>query len=373
MAALLLLYSGSLVAQTPDNMVYNHSFEDYRHCPQKIEALGVMTDVEAWWQPTKGSSDYFNACGSRDCSVPRNKMGYQTAHNGQAYCGIYCSQANYREYLQTELKQPLEAGHSYHVSFWVSLADKSPHAVATLGALFTSDMIEDTTSWDILMERETAENQGDERVSIATYLQPQVVNPTDSMLTDCKIWHEVSGEFTAKGGERFLTIGNFADFNHSVVTAIESPIAILQGAYYYIDDVSVIPIDPTIDNKPIAKIPAPKADEIQVLHGIYFAIGKSDILPQSYNELQHLLETLQAYPEMRIELRGHTDNQGTAGFNMKLSEARAAAVADYLTKKGIESHRIITRGFGKTMPTDSNDTEEGRKRNRRVEYRVLTD
>ena len=372
-AALLLLYSGSLKAQTSDNMVYNPSFEDYRSCPQKIEALGVMTDVEAWWQPTKGSSDYFNACGSRDCAVPRNKMGYQTAHNGQAYCGIYCSQANYREYLQTELKQPLEAGHRYHVSFWVSLADKSPHAIATLGALFTREMIDDTTSWDILMERETMENEGNELVSIATYLMPQILNPTDSTLADSKIWREVSGEFTAEGGERFLTIGNFADFNHSIVTTIESPNAILQGAYYYIDDVSVIPLDQTISSEPLAKEPAPKADEIQILHGIYFAVGKSDILPQSYNELQHLLETLHAHPEMRIELRGHTDNQGTADFNMKLSEARAVAVAEYLTKKGIEQHRITTKGFGKTMPIESNDTPEGRKHNRRVEYRVLAD
>ena len=91
------------------------------------------------------------------------------------------------------------------------------------------------------------------------------------------------------------------------------------------------------------------------------------------DELQRLLDTLRAYPEMRIELRGHTDNQGTADFNMKLSEARAAAVAEYLIGKGIEPQRLTTKGFGKTMPVESNDTPEGRSRNRRVEYRVLAD
>lgn len=372
-AALLMLYGGTICAQAPDNMVYNPSFEDYFRCPQKIEALGIMTDVEAWWQPTRGSSDYFNACGSRDCTVPRNKMGYQAAHDGQAYCGIYCSQANYREYLQTELKQPLVAGHRYRVSFWVSLADKSPHAISTLGALFTREMISDTTSWDILMERETTLNEGKENISIATYLLPQVTNHKDSILADSKIWHEVTDEFVAEGGERFLTIGNFQDFNHSAVTSVENPNAILQGAYYYIDDVSVIPLDSTDIDEERENTTKPVADEIKTLYGIYFATGKSDILPQSYNELQHLFETLLAYPDMRIELRGHTDNQGTADFNMKLSEARATAVAEYLTRKGIDPQRLTTKGFGKTMPVESNNTPEGRSHNRRVEYRVITD
>ena len=193
------------------------------------------------------------------------------------------------------------------------------------------------------------------------------------MLADSKEWQEVSGEFEAEGGERFLTIGNFAPFNHSRVTPIENTNAMLQGAYYYIDDVSVVAVGdiqqeptPGLDN-------TPKAGEVTVLHGIYFATGKSDILPQSYHELQHLLEMLRNHPEMRIELRGHTDNQGTASFNMQLSRARAEAVARYLTNRGIESSRLQTTGFGKTLPVDNNDTPEGRSRNRRVEYRVLAD
>ena len=370
---LILLHCGIARAQTPDNMVYNPSFEEYIRCPQKIEALGIMTEVEAWWQPTKGSSDYFNACGSRDCAVPRNKMGYQTAHNGQAYCGIYCSQASYREYLQTELKQPLKAGSRYRVSFWVSLADKAPHAVATLGAFFSREMISDTTSWDILMERETPDSKENENIIIATYLQPQVVNHKDSILTNSKEWHEIVGEFVAEGGERFLTIGNFADFNHSKVTDINNTTSVLQGAYYYIDDVCVTSLDNPDSATETVKVPAPKEGEVKTLHGIYFATGKSDILPQSYNALKHLLETLQENPEMRIELRGHTDDQGTASFNMKLSEARAAAVAIYLIGKGIDEKRLTTLGFGKTMPVESNATPEGRSRNRRVEYRVLAD
>lgn len=372
-ALLATLSSVPVVAQTPGNMVFNPSFEEHTGCPQNIHAVGIMTGVDAWWQPTKGSSDYFNACGERDSSVPRNKMGVQTAHNGQAYCGIYCSQEDYREYLQTELKQPLVAGQRYRVSFWVSLADKSPHAIASIGALFTEDMIGDTASWDIIKRLENNAIDDGQSITIATFLPPQVVNAPDNVLADSKEWQEVSGEFEAEGGERFLTIGNFAPFNHSRVTPIENTNAMLQGAYYYIDDVSVVAVG-DIQQKPTPGLDnTPKAGEVTVLHGIYFATGKSDILPQSYHELQHLLEMLRNHPEMRIELRGHTDNQGTASFNMQLSRARAEAVARYLTNRGIESSRLQTTGFGKTLPVDNNDTPEGRSRNRRVEYRVLAD
>lgn len=365
---LLMLHLGIVRAQIPDNMVYNPSFEDYRQCPQRIDALGVMTSVEAWWQPTAGSSDYFNPCGGRDCQVPRNKMGFQDAHGGVAYCGIYCSQEHYREYLQTELKRPLVKGIRYRVGFWVSLADKSPHAVATVGALLSASRMEDTT-WGVLMDRDVTDYLDKRTQSIAVYLTPQIVNHSDSILSNTKEWVEVSGEFVAKGGERFLTIGNFASFNRSNVHQTNNVNAVLQAAYYYVDDVSVVPVDEATDTSEQASVPM--VGDIVPMWDIFFASGESDILPQSYNELRRLQELLEANPGMTIELRGHTDNQGTVEFNMKLSENRAKAVADYLVEHGVDRRRINSVGFGKTQPVDTNDTPEGRRRNRRVEYRVL--
>ncbi|MBO4600328.1 MAG: OmpA family protein [Bacteroidales bacterium] len=366
---MLLLRVGVAVAQTPDNMVYNPSFEEHRRCPQRIDALGVMTAVDAWWQPTAGSSDYFNICGGRDCQVPRNKMGFQEAHSGDAYCGIYCSQEHYREYLQTELCRPLKAGCRYRVSFWVTLADKSPHAVASIGALLSVDRLEDTT-WDVLMDREIIDYVEQSTQSIAVYLSPQIVNHPDSILDNTKEWTEVCGEFTAKGGERFLTIGNFAPFNKSNVHLTNSINGILQGAYYYIDDVSVVSIDESVSVVEQTSVPA--QGEIIPMWNIFFATGQSEVLPQSYNELRRLQDMLTANPDMKIELRGHTDNQGTVEFNLRLSESRAKSVADYLVEHGIDRRRISSIGYGKSQPVDTNDTPEGRRRNRRVEYRVVS-
>lgn len=366
---LLVLRAGTILAQVADNMVYNPSFEEYRRCPQRIDALGVMTAVDAWWQPTAGSSDYFNTCGGRDCQVPRNKMGYQEAHSGVAYCGIYCSQEHYREYLQTELKVPLQAGHRYHVSFWVSLAEKSPHAIATIGALFSAERLEDST-WDVLMEREVTDYNERKSQSIAVYLTPQMVNNQDSILYDTKKWIEVSGEFTAEGGERFLTIGNFASFNRSNVHSTNSVNAILQGAYYYVDDVSVVPLDEVEVEEKVDIMPA--VGDVVPMWNIFFATSESEVLPQSYNELRRLQELMESNPAMKIELRGHTDNQGTVEFNLRLSEERAKSVADYLVEHGIDRRRISFTGYGKSQPVDTNDTLEGRRRNRRVEYRILS-
>lgn len=360
-----------LRAQSTGNMIHNPSFEEHRHCPMKIDATGVMRDADAWWQPTNGSSDYFNACGSRDCNVPRNKMGLQEAHSGMAYCGIYCSQELYREYLQTELITPLQAGKHYRISFWVSLADKSPHAVAAIGAVLTKEILEDSTH-GILMEREQSSIDGNGSQSIAVYFVPQVSNPVDSVLDDTKGWTEVSGEITAEGGERYLTIGNFLPFNKSNIIATQGTSTPLPGAYYYIDDVSVTCLDTTEDVTPEPKKKV-TAGEVVTMQNIFFATGESEILQQSYNELYKLRKLLESNPEMRIELRGHTDNQGTVEFNQRLSESRAQAVAEYLMEKGIDSRRLTWIGFGKSKPVADNNTAEGRCKNRRVEYRVLTD
>ena len=327
-----------------------------------------MSGVDAWWQPTKGSSDYFNPCGGRECQTPRNKMGYQEPHTGVAYCGIYCSKENYREYLQTELREPLMEGKHYRVSYWVSLADKSPHAVASLGAFLTDDRISDTT-WNILMHNEISILSDGQKQVIATYLKPQVIN--SEVIDDINGWQLISGEFEAKGGERYLTLGNFASFNRSHVTPTDIPNAVLSGAYYYIDDVSVVCLD--CQEETPDTIAAPKIGKLITLRNVLFNTDESVLLPQSYNDLQKLIALLQAYPTMKIELRGHTDNQGTTEHNRILSNDRARAVADYLISHGIDSERLTWRGYGKSLPVDTNDTPEGRQNNRRVEYKILSE
>jgi len=111
--------------------------------------------------------------------------------------------------------------------------------------------------------------------------------------------------------------------------------------------------------------------EIEILKQVEFAFDSSNILPVSYPILDEVLRLLQVSPEITlVSIEGHTDNQGKAEYNQKLSEERAASVRTYLVQKGIAATRLTSVGFGMTKPLLSNDTEAGLQRNRRVEFKI---
>lgn len=106
-----------------------------------------------------------------------------------------------------------------------------------------------------------------------------------------------------------------------------------------------------------------------VLPGIEFGFDSAEILPQSEHTLRIALQILRDNPDAEVEVGGHTDDQGNAAYNRRLSLARAVAVRDWLVGQGIETGRLTTRGYGATVPAAPNDTEEGRARNRRIEFK----
>jgi outer membrane protein OmpA-like peptidoglycan-associated protein len=108
-----------------------------------------------------------------------------------------------------------------------------------------------------------------------------------------------------------------------------------------------------------------------VLDGITFAFDSAEILPESENTLNRGLQILLDNPEARVEIGGHTDNVGGAAYNNRLSRQRADSVRSWLVEHGIEANRLTVRGYGMAQPRASNDTEEGRAQNRRIEFRSL--
>lgn len=384
--ALLLACSFRISAQSsrqPDtlrtNLVYNGSFEEYRSCPRKVDAVGILTIVEGWYQPTGGSADYFNKCGSRECGVPQNKLGRQEPHDGNGYCGIYCSKNNYREYLQTRLRRTLREGDSIRLSFYVSLSEESTGAVATLGGLFTAERINDTVR-SILLNKDRNQVAGLVSQTISRPYQPQVVNSADRILDNTHGWQRVEGTFVAQGGERYVTLGNFIPIEQSGFGNPDSLTQLLPGAYYYIDDVRVECLNcqsPETDESNIDSVYLKQQSRFTIgstfiMKDILFEFDKSTLLQQSYADLMSLYILLRKHPRMKIEIRGHTDGKGNDNYNQRLSEKRAQAVANYLIAKGIPERRIQFKGYGKSLPIDSNDTEEGRANNRRVEFKIIS-
>ncbi|MEM6304057.1 MAG: OmpA family protein [Pseudomonadota bacterium] len=104
---------------------------------------------------------------------------------------------------------------------------------------------------------------------------------------------------------------------------------------------------------------------------IYFGSGSSRLKSDSFFLLDSLAGILSRCPGMVVEVAGHTDNVGTSRNNLRLSDDRANAVADYLLAKGIDTSALRAKGYGEDFPITSNDTREGRDRNRRIEFRVL--
>jgi outer membrane protein OmpA-like peptidoglycan-associated protein len=108
-----------------------------------------------------------------------------------------------------------------------------------------------------------------------------------------------------------------------------------------------------------------------VLQNIFFALNSSELLPESDKDLEEILNLFRQNPGIVIELSGHTDNTGTDAINRTLSQKRAESVMNYLIAKGIKPEQLTAKGYGSSNPVASNDTEDGRRLNRRTEMKVI--
>lgn len=115
------------------------------------------------------------------------------------------------------------------------------------------------------------------------------------------------------------------------------------------------------------------ANKTFVLKYVTFETGSASLTNLAKNyALNDVVEALNEYEDLRIELAGHTDNTGDADANLTLSQQRADAVMNYLVSNGIAGDRLVARGYGQNEPIDSNDTEKGRAKNRRTEFKILS-
>ncbi len=108
-----------------------------------------------------------------------------------------------------------------------------------------------------------------------------------------------------------------------------------------------------------------------VIEGINFKTGSAEILAGSYVLLDRAVKVLQDYPDVNLEISGHTDSRGKADYNRDLSQRRADSVKTYFVQRGIASARLQSIGYGLTRPIADNKTSSGRATNRRTEFRLI--
>jgi OmpA-OmpF porin, OOP family len=125
---------------------------------------------------------------------------------------------------------------------------------------------------------------------------------------------------------------------------------------------------PIILNIELDKI---KEGSIAILENIFFDVDKYELKPKSITELQKVERFLSENPNVKVEISGHTDNDGSLAYNMQLSQKRALAVYNYLISNGVSPKRLFAKGYGPNQPIAANDTEEGKQQNRRIEFKLI--
>lgn len=318
----------------------------------------------------------------RNCSYPQPHGGHNMAGIITYHPGIDAGYENdYHELIQGKLKAPLKPGVTYRISYWAQQNDSTaikhleavfgrstsiiPVSCNNLGVWFTEGPIQPTEDFN-----KTIRDFG---------IQPQVVD-TSVVRNKQGAWTQVQYTFTADKPYRYFIIGNFSlDAATQTFPVVSETLLAKRNnnknfydkmkriAYYCIDDVV---IEENLAKAQIAE--ALKSKNTYTLTKVLFKTAEAIVLPESFAELDALAAYLLENTGVRMEISGHTDHIGEAEANRILSEQRAKAVCQYLTEKGVTSERLIAKGYGESKPVAGNETEAGRKRNRRVECKVVT-
>lgn len=278
------------------------------------------------------------------------------------------------EVLRNKLKQTLTANKTYCLQFKIKLKIENKFGINGISVILSEDI------------QQFKNSQVGLEFGVAVQSHPSII------LGLREQWMTISGTFKAKGGENYLYIGNFTSEKTLKVQKLDgSAPDYSDEIYYFIDDVVLVELNENEKcpcniqscdieglEKPSPSRPIvqrfnqkPKIGQTIILENILFETAKSELLSESFPTLDSLFLLLANYPEMNIEIAGHTDNKGSIENNMKLSQDRANAVLVYLMDKGIDENRMIAKGYGSSEPIETNETEEGRLKNRRVAFKIL--
>lgn len=332
------------------NYVSNPEFEIH---PTAFYSITSFTNQLPGWIMASESPDFF--------------LSGEQAHSGGGFVGYRVfSMSKHIEYIQNQLKAPLKKDSLYCFSAYLKLSPASRFATNAFGFLLT-DKPEDINTDELLS------------IKASKSLESQV------LLFKTR-WMKVQCTYKAKGGEKWLVLGSFQ--NHKDLTLKGLP-GVNQESYYYMDDVSLVPIDSkddcdcnfadqrefhrdsSVDVPQISSFDSMEIGETLVLDNVNFENDKSELLPESFKTLYEVLVYLKSNASVSVEISGHTSSLGGYQHNVQLSMDRANAVKAFLTLNGIEPIRIATKGFGPDVPISDNNTLEGQHANRRVEFKLL--
>jgi gliding motility-associated-like protein len=249
-----IFFACTLQAQ---NLVPNPGFEEYNNCPPDRSAIVYSPDYSVfptakWWVSAlyNTTPDYYHTCATNPLvTLPKNTYNdYQAPRGGNACAGFSMMSgfpkqpelSDYREYLETKLTQPLEAGKRYYVSYFVNMTYHLPDGYVQLAIDMAGARLTDTQlNFSYPFSEPLLFLPG----------PPDVFNPRNTFITDTASWTKIGGLYTAHGGEQWLTLGYFKDSLPINTLLIYSPVpdpdSIHVACYMNIDDVCVTKVSPS--------------------------------------------------------------------------------------------------------------------------------
>jgi outer membrane protein OmpA-like peptidoglycan-associated protein len=373
-AAVLLFGCFQLNAQ--ENLVQNPGFEEH---DGKLKKLGQLDVASKWFSTTAAPSDLFSTDAKKEeIQIPENYQGTQKVMEGNSYAGaIFYSYRGKeaRTYLTNELSQPLKKGQKYCVSYKVSLSKLSKYGVNNISAF---------------LSKKDPSTKDDK-----TLMYPaQIKNKKNEVYNDQFEFQDVCNHFTATGGEKYLTIGNFEkdeDTEFEKMRRVKGITAAqTYNAYYYVDEVSVVAIDdvsecscgPEEARPPklvysVATTLDENASLEQILasEAVYFDFISANLEPNFEQRLKTLAELISKRKDIKIELQGHidaTENEKASqqeryeGFGMN----RAEAVRDYLIENGVPANQLTVKDVAFNDPAAKGGSDIAKAKCRRVTFLI---
>lgn len=382
---LTLFASTSLVAQKElegANIVENGSFESV---DGKVRRLENFAKVVGWMNPTAAEADLFMPSNKYyEIDPQTNPYGKEKAKDGEQFAGIVAFSYNNklpRTYLMAKLNETMLKGQKYCVNFYISLAEMSKYASNNIGAHFSRKAMESTEKITLLDE-----------FDIISFDNP-IYNATFN-------WDKICGTYVAKGGEKYITIGNF-ETNEATKNERRRKQRGVSGqqiiaAYYYVDNVSVKLLgDDEVCNCESNKnrnlgstVVYSKNDyfrddmtlkEKVAASTIYFGFAQENATEASKVDLNRLIDIMKKNPNLKLKVTGHSDVKETELAKEKpnyanMAQKRINATIKFFMDNGIDASRFIPSNAGDRSPSDSEDiTDEEFKqaKNRRIEFSVL--
>ena len=312
------------------NLIPNPGFEEVHACPTGLRQLEL---AKGWYGANAGTPELFHQCGFQASITPRS---------GEGMAGvIFLSESmSFVEYLQIELLDSLEEGEVYELSFYLRLSANSLIGINKIGAFFSRNGLHT-------------------RRSMRFDHRPQMV--IEELAEQVSTWQKVSGTFTAKGGEKFITVGNFFE-KHFLTEKIVNRGATDRSSYYYADDFS-------LDKQRVASPERPaEFNRVKWNHVVYYEKDSSSISINEQLLLDQFIEQLPRPIFYPIKVEGHTDQDASLEYNLQLSQLRANGVK--LRMSNFNLHNVYTSWSGENDIIYKGLEEKGKSKNRRVTITV---